>query len=236
MLELLGYRDYAIELVFAYPAIIGKLVSPKMAVDLLTPSVDGSVILYERYVETAMKGFAAPGTGQTAGAVEWNNSAEAPGDLYVRLKSVSVSGGGMDAGMVDMQSDFSADVEYWVLQECRILISFHLHNARGEMLISSSNMTSVSATRDPMVERPFSPGLYRTSCVYPGRLFNNGDFILRAFIVDNAGASPQVHAQAILKFSIVDTGFMREEYQGPWFGNLRMKLPWSTEAITADRA
>lgn len=27
-------------------------------------------------------------------------------------------------------------------------------------------------------------------------------------------------------------GYMREQYHGPWMGNLRMRLPWSTEALS----
>jgi lipopolysaccharide transport system ATP-binding protein len=170
---------------------------------------------------------------EAQGIIEWNDLAKAPGDHCVRLKSIYVNCNDMGAGKVDIQKDFKVSVEYWVLQEnSRIIVSFHLHNARGELVVTSGNMNSVSAIRDPWVERPYPSGLYRTSCVYPGRLFNDGTYTVSVYINDSSVDRSHVVEHEALRFQIVDSGFMREEYQGPWLGNLRMKLPWSTEAVT----
>ncbi len=164
--------------------------------------------------------------------VEWNDPAKAPGDHCVRLKSMSVFCEDMEPGKVDIQRSFKVSVEYWVLQECsRIVVSFHLHNARGEMVVASGNMSSTTATYDPWVERTFPVGVYRTSCNYPGRLFNDGIYTVTVFINDNSVDRHHVREREVLRFEIVDTGYMREEYLGPWIGTLRMKLPWSTETV-----
>jgi len=170
---------------------------------------------------------------EAGGLIEWNDPAKAPGDHSVKLKSIGIFCGGMEPGKVDIQKDFKINVEYWVLQENnRIIVSFHLHNSRGELVVTSGNMSSVSATYDPWAERPYPAGLYRTSCIYPGRLFNDGIYAVTVFINDGSVDRHHVLEREIVKFEIVDTGFMREEYQGPWLGSLRMKLPWSTEAVT----
>ena len=187
---------------------------------------DGDVDkVIDRYLESGL---------ETQGVVAWSDPAQAPGDDCVRLKSISVSCDGMEPGKVDIQKDFRVNVEYWVLQgDSRIIVSFHLHNAHGELLLTSSNMTSASETYDPWVEQPYPTGLYCTSCVFPGRVFNDGIYAVTVYINDNSVFRSHVHEREALKFEIVDTGFMREEYHGPWLGSLRMKLPWSTESAKA---
>jgi lipopolysaccharide transport system ATP-binding protein len=191
----------------------------------------GRVTLDGEVNEVADKYYS--GDSEARGIIEWDNPADAPGDARVRLRSVSVSCDGMDPGKVDIQKEFAVDVEYRVLQESPIIVSFHLHNASGEMLISSCNRASFTTTRDPMAERLSPPGLYRTTCVFPGRLFNEGNCMVKAHICENVEGSSHIYGLGMLGFEIVDTGFMREEYKGPWPGNLRMKLPWSTKAVAA---
>jgi lipopolysaccharide transport system ATP-binding protein len=192
----------------------------------------GKIVLDGEVDEVAERYFGDSSSAR--GLIEWDSPANAPGDSDVRLKSISVACDGMDTGLVDIEKDFVVTVEYWVLRECSIILSFHLNNGRGETIISSTNQSSISATYDPFAERPCPPGLYRTSCTYPGRLFNDGDFTITAFIVNKVGAGNHTYVVETLKFKIIDTGFMREEYQGPWLGSLRMKLPWSTKVIAAE--
>ena len=168
------------------------------------------------------------------GQIEWDNVANAPGDELVRLKSVSVSAAGMESGRVDIQRDFEVAIEYHVLDHCRALnVGLILTNARDEVVVSSGNLKSVSASYDPWVERSYAPGRYRTSCIFPGRLLNDGTYFVTIDINDASAYHSRVHAVDVLKFEIVDTGYMREEYQGPWPGNLRVKLPWSTTSLGA---
>ncbi|MCX7366888.1 MAG: FkbM family methyltransferase [Alphaproteobacteria bacterium] len=56
VVELYGYLDYAIELVNAYPDVIAKVMPVTVARDLLTPTVNGTVVSYARYVDAAKKG------------------------------------------------------------------------------------------------------------------------------------------------------------------------------------
>ncbi len=164
--------------------------------------------------------------------VEWTDPKQAPGDEFVRLKSVSVSGGGTP-GKVDIQKDFKISVEYWVLQDrTHVIAAFHLTNSQDELLVTSGNQKSISAQYDPWVDRPYPIGLFRTSCTYPGRLFNDGFYRVTVYLNDASTSRHHVLERDVLQFEIVDTGFMREEYQGPWLGNLRLKLPWATEPVS----
>ena len=56
LLELFGYPDYAAELINTYPSVIGELIRPASALDLLTPTVNGVSHSYERYVAAAQLG------------------------------------------------------------------------------------------------------------------------------------------------------------------------------------
>jgi lipopolysaccharide transport system ATP-binding protein len=162
------------------------------------------------------------------GKVEWP-LADAPGDEFVRLKSVSVSCDNMEAGRVDIQKEFELAIEYRVLDVCRGLNTGLILNAQGKPVLISGNLKSCSSSYDPWVEQTFAPGIYRTTCVFPGRLLNAGTYSLSIDINDASLYRMHVHAVDVLKFEIVDTGYMREEYHGPWPGNVRVKLPWSTE-------
>jgi hypothetical protein len=168
------------------------------------------------------------------GSVEWSDVANAPGNEFVRLKSLSVSAPGMELGRVDIQRDFEISIEYHVLDHCQgINVAVVLSNARGEPVVGSSNLKSCSASYDPWVDRSYAPGLYRSTCVFSGRLLNDGTYSVSIDINDASAYHSHVHLVDILKFEIVDTGYMREEYQGPWPGNLRVKFPWSTTSLGA---
>jgi lipopolysaccharide transport system ATP-binding protein len=171
--------------------------------------------------------------GEKAHALtEWSDPAKAPGDQCVRLKSIHVSCDSMEPGSVDIQKEFTVHIEYWVMEEgVRVTVATLLCNARGEVVITSSNLSSTSATFDPWVEQPYPVGVYRSSCSYPGRLLNDGIYALTVYINDNSIGRSRVFEQDILKFEIIDTGYMREEFHGNWMGILRMKLPWSTEPV-----
>jgi lipopolysaccharide transport system ATP-binding protein len=180
-------------------------------------------------VNEVIDGYLNSGT-DVRGVVEWDNPAKAPGDHRVRLKSISVSCEGMEPGKVDIQKDFIVEIQYWVLQEhSQISVALMLHKDNGEVVVCASNLRSISATHDPWVERPYPIGLYRSSCIFPGCLFNDGVYAVTADINDSAGHRTHVHEVEVLKFEIVDTGYMRDEYHGPWPGSLRIKLPWSTK-------
>lgn len=185
---------------------------------------DGNVDeVIDRYLET--------GVG-VSGKVEWADVAEAPGDNTVRLKSISVSCDGIETGMVDIQKEFQVSVEYWVQRgNARVGVSFHLYNGSGELMVTSANFVPASSTVDPFAERLLAIGLYKTSCTFPGRLFNSGHYSVTVFIFENAGARSHIFSEEILRFEIEDTGYMRENYYGPWLGSLRMKLPWTSAEI-----
>ncbi len=173
--------------------------------------------------------------GMNAGGdVEWADLAGAPGDEFVRLKSLSIMCDQMGSGKVDIQKDFEVVIEYYVLDNCRgINLGLTLYNSRGEPVVSSGNLKSCSAVYDPWVDRQYAPGLYRTSCVFPGCLLNDGHYSLSVDVNDSSAYRSYVHIVDALRFEIVDTGYMREEYHGPWPGSFRIKLPWSTKCLTA---
>jgi lipopolysaccharide transport system ATP-binding protein len=112
---------------------------------------------------------------KAAGSVEWSDLTTAPGDNCVRLKSLSVSGGNMQDGLVDIQKGFQINVEYQVLSHRQgINVGLILSNGGGEAVVSASNLRSCSASYDPWVDRSYAPGLYRSSCIFPGCLLNDG--------------------------------------------------------------
>lgn len=185
---------------------------------ILADGLAGDVI--DRYIGLAAERKSA----------EWSSPQSAPGDDCVRLKSVQVFCEGMPAGQVDIQKTFIIAVEYWILEpNTRVSVSFHLLNERDEIVVTGSNIRSMTQEYDAWVDRPYSKGLYRTSCEYPGKVFNDGIYRVTVYINDASVMRQHVLEKEVLSFEIVDTGYMREEYQGRYLGVVRMPLPWRTE-------
>ena len=72
-------------------------------------------------------------------------SGTAPGDNCVRLKSLSVSGGNMQDGLVDIQKDFQINVDYQVLSHCQG-INVRIDSSRmaaAKRSVCSSNLRSL---------------------------------------------------------------------------------------------
>jgi lipopolysaccharide transport system ATP-binding protein len=172
--------------------------------------------------------------GDSPGFVEWENVEEAPGDQTVRLRAVNVYSNRKTTGQVDIHNDFEIHIDYYVLREnSRLLVSLHLQNSQGETILVTANLRSVSTTPDSWVDRQYPTGLFRTICAFPGRLLNSGKYSATLFINDDSALRHHVHVRDVVSFDIIDSGYMCEEYQGPWPGVLRMKLPWATEQRNA---
>lgn len=166
------------------------------------------------------------------GEVAWATPETAPGDERARLKAVRVIGEDGMRGAVDIARPFRIEVDYWNLKAGgRRMVSIHLTNALGVMVLSSVNMPSASTTPDLWFDRPYPEGEYRTTCVVPGELLNDGEHTVSVFIVGSNVADGMVTERDVLTFHVTDTGAARKEHAGEWLGAVRPRLGWSTDQL-----
>jgi lipopolysaccharide transport system ATP-binding protein len=200
---------------------VKQLCSHGVLLESGTVKIDGEI---SKVVDTYLNS----GKEQT-GEISWLSPESAPGDSMVRLKAVRIVCNDQVTGDVDIDKDFRIEADYLNLEpNGRRLVSFHIINAMGIMVLSSANMPSACVTPDSWYTRPYPKGEFRTSCTIPGMLLNDGLHSISIYI-NIAGATDIIlFVKDVITFNVNDTGLMRQEYMGPWLGTVRPRLDWRT--------
>jgi lipopolysaccharide transport system ATP-binding protein len=165
------------------------------------------------------------------GQILWHDQSEAPGTDIIRLHSVRILQEGIDGPTadVDISKEVMVELTYWNLQENAPLYSaIWLRDQIGTIVLSSSNLHSVSLTDDPWFGRPQPRGLFQSVCRIPGNFLNEGHYSISA-ILGKMPDKTQVLEDQVLSFNVHDTGEMRKHYYGGWVGVVRPRLAWHTE-------
>jgi lipopolysaccharide transport system ATP-binding protein len=166
------------------------------------------------------------------GEVSWDTPKKAPGNHQVRLRAVRIVSDGQVTAAPSLDNDIEVQIDYWNLEEKgRRLISIHVINKMGITLFTSANLSSVSKVPDPWVNREYPRGLYRTTCVIPRHLLNDGEHSLYVSIHGRLGRDNILRLQNAVSFDAQESEEMRKEFTGKWLGVVRPRLLWKTEKI-----
>ena len=167
-----------------------------------------------------------------SGEVSWDSPEEAPGNHQVRLKAVRILSDGQVTATPTVNQDIEAQIDYWNLENNgRRLLSIHLFNSRGFLLLTTSNMKTASLTEDPWVYKRYPLGLFRTSCTIPRFLLNTGVHSITLYINGTMAGDNILVKHNAISFDVQDDPGMRTEYSGEWIGAIRPKLAWKTEKL-----
>ena len=122
-------------------------------------------------------------------------------------------------------------IDYWNLEEnSSRLLSIHVFNSMGELLITSANLKSTSLTYDPYPYEKYPVGLFRTTCIIPKLLLNNGMHYIKLWI--NQGMTSNIIAlDNVISFDAQESEEMRTEFTGEWLGAIRPLLAWNTRQL-----
>ena len=167
------------------------------------------------------------------GYAVWTDPETAPGDDVVRLHSVRVLQEGSDGPSdgVDISKEIVIEITYWNFKQgARLYTCLHLCDQSGTPILSSSNHKSVPLEDDPWSGAGFGCRQYRTTCRIPPNLLNDKHYTFRVIL----GEKPQlehVYTEFEFGFQVHDSGLMRQEYYGEWYGCIRPRLGWATEEI-----
>jgi len=167
--------------------------------------------------------------------INWENPIEAPGDPYVKLKSVRVlSKEKRPASKLEVSEDFYIELTYWnFLKGAKLLPCIRLVNNEGVYVLSATNLPSVCSEIDHWYDRPCPEGLFRCVCRIPGDLLKEGHYFINIIIGNLAGvidSFAHVYEDQILSFEIIDKKNMHKEHNRKiLMGVVQPRLSWKTE-------
>lgn len=177
--------------------------------------------LVERYLSSA-----AHQSAETVWTFE-----NAPSSKLVKLHAVRVlKPGGMEASFDQwLGKPITLSMEFWCLQETKLLPSFHLYNQSGIMVFPTGPM-HVKA----LAQKVYEPGLHRCSCQIPAALLNTGTYFIHAFLSRETDGHPYIHVPEVVSFQVINDGTgMNKSYTGvdDWPGVIRPLLPWTDAKV-----
>ena len=191
----------------------------------------GSIVLDgppKQVIEHYLKGMQVD-----TGKVVWE-PATAPASSQIRLHSIGVRNvhSLTSNNQVDIDQPIAIEIEYEVLCEGAInTVQLHLKDENGVFVLSSANAPSMNLAIDQTYGKPLPLGFYRAECVLPGNFLNDSRYVLNLFLGPEIG-KPTIQCHNVLAFRVLDTGAMRKEYLGSWYGPaIRPRLAWSTCSI-----
>jgi lipopolysaccharide transport system ATP-binding protein len=159
----------------------------------------------------------------------WDDPAAAPGNGAFRLRKASVrpAGGAAPGGLITVRTPLVLEFEYWNLQPgARLNLSLHVFNDEGVRLFNTGPV------REPLWHgRPFEAGLYRSTCLIPGDLLNDGAHRVQLMAVEDQ-ARVIYNMDGALVFDVADEREATCRYHGDWPGALRPALDWATELLS----
>lgn len=163
----------------------------------------------------------------TAAKREWPDADAAPGNEWVRLRSVRVVNEALETvETIDLRQSVGIEIGFDVLAEGDpFLPGISLLNDQGQTIFGA--MDTDAAWRTPR-----RPGCYRSVAWIPPNLLNEGMAIVNVALGTHSPGRKmirQAQAQEVVAFQVVDSGeggTARGDYAGIWGGAVRPLLRW----------
>lgn len=157
----------------------------------------------------------------------WDDPATAPGNDVVRIRRVSIRPVDDETGLITVRTPLLLEFEYWNLEpDAYLNISLHVFNEDAIRLFNTGPV------REPRWHgKPFPVGLFRSRCIIPGDLLNNGTHRVQLLAVHNQSAVVFGMDDALV-FDVADSHDLRGSYHGEWEGAVRPDLEWDTDLIS----
>lgn len=157
----------------------------------------------------------------------WESLDCAPGNRQVRFRLIRASPPGADQNaQINLDTPIELIFEYWnLVAGAHLNLSLHLVDERGVVAFNTA------PTREPNWHtRPFPKGLFRSSCIIPARLLNDGTYRVDLLVVRDQSTVVYRDEQAVV-FTVRDVPEPGRAWHGDWPGVVRPELTWRTELI-----
>ncbi|MCE5324501.1 ABC transporter ATP-binding protein [bacterium] len=157
----------------------------------------------------------------------WDDMSGAPGNDKVRIRSVSVrpESSDSDCSLV-INKPIILEFEYWNNQPGAYLnLSLHIYNEDGIIVFNT-----LPEDEPNWHGKPFPRGLFRSTCIIPADLLNDGMHRVEALVVQDQ-CNVIYKAQDVLVFDVGDDISRRGSWHGKFPGAVRPRMEWHTDLI-----
>lgn len=148
----------------------------------------------------------------------------------VRLLSAKISSGS-GGREVDISKETVIEIVYENFKEdAQLYSSIHLKDSFGNKILASVNFPSGSMEKDDYACRKLDKGIYLARCTIPKDFLNDISYSVSILVLSHSMSVLAMY-EDVLKFTAIDTGSMRGEFQGHWVGFVRPRLLWKTTTL-----
>ena len=158
---------------------------------------------------------------------EWDNSSRPTSKQNIELKKIWISNKEKKPSkMLNVDEDFYVNIDYKVTEDnSKIGLNVILHDSNQNIISSSINNHEKNFYQQKHLE-----GLYRSSCLIPGKLFNSGVYYVSIFMFGKNFSDGKL-LEHLLKIEIEDGVLVRGDYHGQYKGVLRPLFNWETKKL-----
>ena len=158
---------------------------------------------------------------------EWDDSNRPTSKQNIELDKVWISNKEKQPSkMLNVDEDFYVNIDYKVIEDIsKVGLNVILHDSNQNIISSSINNHE-----ENFYNQKHPKGLFRSSCLIPGKLFNSGTYYVSIFMFGENFSDGKL-LEHILKVEIEDGVLVRGDYHGEYKGVLRPFFCWETASI-----
>jgi lipopolysaccharide transport system ATP-binding protein len=147
----------------------------------------------------------------------WNSIEVAPGNDYIRVKSVKLIPYYGESGTIDVRTPLKLKFQFWnLVRNSNIHLTLQLYALTGECVFTLAT---------PPVN--LDKGMAEGECIIPGNLLNNGKYDISIYVDKDSNTSLYKHEEAIV-FEVEDFRGDTEWFH-KWEGIIRPQIPFKLE-------
>jgi len=183
--------------------------------------LDKGNLIVEATTQIAVGRYLSGGNVNQDSVVEWSID-NAPGDVVVKLVRVATQNEqGQVSGCFDRKESIHLQLEYVVLikRPFPIVVQIRIFDQFGICIF-------VCVTPHEQINEY---GHYRSTCVIPPNLMNEGNYYLDVYL-NTPLREVHLHQESVVSFKVIDSE-VRDFYFEPIPGAVRPNLLWNTELI-----
>ena len=158
-------------------------------------------------------------SGSSAALTRAWDEATAPGTDKVRLRGVRLVLADTRATLIKVSTPFTIEVDFWNHSEPRLLnLSLVIYSGEGVCVFNTASQPALTP-----------PGLVRGTVDVPGDLLNEGWYLVRVLVVQDAGVR-LIDLEQVIRFEVHDTERIGG-WHGRWVGVVRPRLEWRWDVL-----
>ncbi|MEW6183463.1 MAG: ABC transporter ATP-binding protein [Bacillota bacterium] len=165
----------------------------------------------------------------TSAQRQWKDVQKAPGDHMAKLRSVRICNAeGETQESVDIRQPVGIEMEYWVLDDSRVLTpNIHVFDSQGTyVFVSNDSYDPVWGTQARQA------GIWKSTCWIPGNLLSEGTYIVGVAVSTLDPVQVHFFERDAVSFQVIDSldgDTARGRYTRRIPGVIRPLLKWTAQ-------